>query len=250
MATRYALLSLSESPPAQPIDKWLEEEGFEVHETTAERPLLDLAVELRPQLCLIDVMSQPHEGPALCYALRLERGLARLKILLLTMTAGASAGRCLGWGEDLCLGRPLTRERLVGQVNALLRPDLVAGRTVELQVPVTCGPLRIDPAHYEAFLDERALNLTPVEFRILYLLAKRPDWVYTRQRIIDRAQGQDVVIAERAVDVHVVALRKKLGEWAGCIQTVRGVGYRFVSEPPAAAKTKPRKRRRRQRSGG
>ena len=69
--------------------------------------------------------------------------------------------------------------------------------------------------------------LTPTEFRVLHLLARRPGWVFTRNQIIAAAQGEDVSVTERSVDVHIVSLRRKLGTVGDTIETIRGVGYRL-----------------------
>ena len=82
----------------------------------------------------------------------------------------------------------------------------------------------------EALLEGKPLVLTFSEFEILYLLARRPGWVYTRGQIVNEVKGDDYPVTERAIDVQMVSLRRKLGEYGSLIETVRGVGYRFVQE--------------------
>lgn len=87
--------------------------------------------------------------------------------------------------------------------------------------------LVIHPGRHEVTLGGFALNLTYTEFALLQFLAKRPGWAYTRAQIVDAVKGEDYPVTERSVDVQVAGLRKKLGEFGGNIETVRGVGYRF-----------------------
>jgi two-component system, OmpR family, alkaline phosphatase synthesis response regulator PhoP len=85
----------------------------------------------------------------------------------------------------------------------------------------------IHPGRHEVLVDGDPINLTNTEFRVLHYLARRPGWVFTRYQIVDAVHGEDYAVTERSVDVQIVGLRKKLGSAGDCIETVRGVGYRF-----------------------
>jgi len=87
--------------------------------------------------------------------------------------------------------------------------------------------MEIDPRRFKVFVKSSLVELTHTEFSILYFLAKKPGWVFTRYQIIDAIKGLDYPVTDRSVDVQVVGLRKKLGEYGDYIETVRGVGYRF-----------------------
>jgi len=89
------------------------------------------------------------------------------------------------------------------------------------------GPLVIDPGRHEVTIDSRMVELTFTQFRILHLLARRPGWVFSRAQIVETVHGEDYLATERSVDVHIVALRRLLGSLGDCLETVRGVGYRF-----------------------
>jgi two-component system phosphate regulon response regulator PhoB len=102
----------------------------------------------------------------------------------------------------------------------------VAERTEDEDV-LSRGELVIDPRRHEVLVGKTAVTLTATEFRVLHFLARRPGWVFTRQQIVDAVKGEDYPVTERAVDVQMVSLRKKLGEGAEYIETVRGIGYRF-----------------------
>jgi two-component system phosphate regulon response regulator PhoB len=87
----------------------------------------------------------------------------------------------------------------------------------------------IHPGRYEVRTGDQLVSLTPTEFHILHFLARRPGWVFTRYQIVDAVRGEDAEVTERSVDVHVAAIRRKLGEYRDLIETLRGVGYRFRS---------------------
>jgi two-component system phosphate regulon response regulator PhoB len=89
------------------------------------------------------------------------------------------------------------------------------------------GDIVIDPQRREVQMNEEQIELTFTEFAILHFLMRRPGWVFTRNQIIDGVRGGDYPVTERSVDVQVVSLRRKLGDGGQCIDTVRGVGYRF-----------------------
>jgi len=87
--------------------------------------------------------------------------------------------------------------------------------------------LVIHPGRHEALLENKKLDLTFTEFRILQTLAARPGWVFTRGQIVDAVRGEDHAVTDRSVDFQIVGLRRKLDRYSTCIETVRGVGYRF-----------------------
>jgi len=111
-------------------------------------------------------------------------------------------------------------------VRAVLRRNK-RGMAAEEEV-LTFNDLVIHPGRREVLYKKVPIELTFSEFSILHLLARRPGWVYTRYRIVDAIRGENYAVTERAVDVQIVGLRKKLGEAGDCIKTVRGVGYKFI----------------------
>jgi two-component system phosphate regulon response regulator PhoB len=128
-------------------------------------------------------------------------------------------------GADDYLTKPFSPRVLSARVKAVLRrQQMVAEREAEM---VRRGDLVIHPGHHEVWVRNQPIPLTPTEFRILQLLAQRPGWVFSRYQIVDGARGDDAGVTERSVDVHIAALRRKLGVHADLIETVRGVGYRL-----------------------
>jgi two-component system phosphate regulon response regulator PhoB len=128
-------------------------------------------------------------------------------------------------GADDYLTKPFSPRVLSARVKAVLRRQQVAeDSAAEI---VARGELVIHPGRYEVRVKNQPVPLTPTEFRILQMLALRPGWVFSRYQIVDEARGDDAGVTERSVDVHIAALRRKLGAQADIIETVRGVGYRL-----------------------
>ena len=133
----------------------------------------------------------------------------------------------LGVGADDYLAKPARPIELVARAKNLLRRAAVRGANGD-EKTLIFGNLAIDPVRFELRIAGDAVELTPMQFKILYTLAKKPGRVYRRDELIDAAAGTDVIIIERNIDTHVKTMRKKLGDYADVIKTVRGVGYKFV----------------------
>lgn len=184
---------------------------------------LKLVRETRPSLVLLDLMLPGLDGFSVCRRIREIKEIASTPIIMLTARSEeVDVVRGLECGADDYVTKPFSRQVLLARIRAVLRrPDAVKDET-----PAFDG-LTLDFDSHAAVLNGRKLNLTGSEFNVLSLLLLRPERVYTRAQIIDRAQNADKTVTERAVDVQIVGLRRKLGAWAEHIETIRGVGYRF-----------------------
>ena len=118
---------------------------------------------------------------------------------------------------------------LIARIKSVLR-RVNPTELEESSTSLKRGVLTMNRGTREAAIDGHALSLTFSEFEILYLLARRPGWVFTRNQIVNEVKGDDYPVTERAVDVQMVSLRRKLGGHGDLIETVRGVGYRFAQE--------------------
>ena len=204
----------------------LERRGFEVEAVMSGEAALAAIRRRRPDLVVLDLMLPGVDGLEVCRLLRAQPDTADLPVLMLT-ARGEEAEIVAGLelGADDYVPKPFSPRVLIARIEAVLRRRASARPTQDAVLEL--GPLRIHPGRHEVLVDGAVLELTGSEFRIPHLLARRPGWVFTRQQIIDEAQGEDAAVTSRSVDVHVVSIRRKLGEAKDLIETVRGVGYRF-----------------------
>jgi two-component system phosphate regulon response regulator PhoB len=179
-----------------------------------------------PDLVLLDLMLPGMDGLEVCRSLKSDPLTKDVAIIMVTARGEETdivSGLELG-AEDY-VTKPFGIKILLARVRAVLRR-----RTI--QVPAEgemlhVHEIEIHPGRHEVRADGTEVVLTNTEFRILHFLARRPGWVFTRYQIVDGIRGENYPVTERAVDVQIVALRRKLGGFGGLIETVRGVGYRF-----------------------
>ena len=184
---------------------------------------LKIVREIRPSLVLLDLMLPGLDGFSVCRRIRETKEIASTPVIMLTARSEeGDVVRGLECGADDYVIKPFSRQVLLARIRAVLRRP----ESVKDEQPDFDG-LRLDLNSHAAILNGTRLNLTGSEYKVLSLLLSRPERVYTRTRIIDCTQTADKTITERAVDVQIVGLRRKLGAWAGHIETIRGVGYRF-----------------------
>jgi two-component system phosphate regulon response regulator PhoB len=203
----------------------LEREGFEVRGALDGETGLAKAMQELPDVVLVDLMLPGIDGLEVCRLLRAESRTAGIPLIMLTAKA-AESDRVVGLelGADDYVTKPFSPRELTARVRALLR------RTSPRREPpatIRRGDLAIDLGRREVTCGDTAVMLTATEFRLLHFLASHPGRVFSRNELIDNALGQDVEVLDRTVDVHIMALRKKLGERGDWIETVRGFGYRF-----------------------
>jgi two-component system phosphate regulon response regulator PhoB len=181
-----------------------------------------------PDLVVLDIMMPKKDGIEVCRELRADRRLSNVQVLMLSAKSeDTDVVLGLGIGADDYLAKPARPIELVARAKNLLRRAAVRGANGD-EKTLIFGNLAIDPVRFELRIAGDAVELTPMQFKILYTLAKKPGRVYRRDELIDAAAGTDVIIIERNIDTHVKTVRKKLGDYADVIKTVRGVGYKFV----------------------
>jgi two-component system alkaline phosphatase synthesis response regulator PhoP len=206
----------------------LAQHGYEVAGARSGEEALVQMRSRPPDLVILDLMLPGLDGLEVCKALKRDQRTAAIPILMLT-ARGEEADIVTGLelGADDYLTKPFSPRVLLARIKAVLRRQR---RTpVAEDAILTRGPLVIHPGRHEVFVDEQPVLLTPTEFGTLYLLARRPGWVFTRNQIIEAVQGEDksITVTARSVDVHIVSLRRKLEPYGAVIETIRGVGYRF-----------------------
>ena len=179
-----------------------------------------------PSLIVLDLMLPGVDGLEVCKALKRDTRTAAIPIVILT-ARGEEADIVAGLelGADDYLTKPFSPRVLLARIRAVLRRHHT--EPVAEDAVITHHGLVLHPGRHEVLVEGQPVPLTLTEFRVLHLLARHPGWVFTRNQIIAAAQGADVSVTERAVDVHIVSLRRKLGTIGEAIETIRGVGYRL-----------------------
>jgi len=205
-------------------------EGYVVDTAEDGESGLERAREVSPQIIVLDLLLPGMDGFQVLKALRGDERTAAIPVLILT-ARGEDADIVTGLelGADDYVVKPFSPRVLMARVRAVLRRKRhppVSGQNE----PIRVFDLYIDPRRHEVRVKNKPVELTATEFQLLRFLASHPGWVYTRQQIVDAVKGSDYPVTDRAVDVQMVGLRRKLGKAGDYIETVRGVGYRFRDE--------------------
>ncbi len=201
-------------------------EGYEVFYGETGEQGLELAQAQQPDLILLDLMLPGMDGLEVCRKLKANPAVSGIPVVMLTAKSeDIDVVTGLELGADDYVTKPFSGKVLVARVRALLRrceePESSESGILVL------GDITIDPSRREVRVDGEDVRLTFTEFNILQLLARRPGVVFSRYKIVDALHGSDYLVTDRAVDVQIVSLRKKLDKCGQYIETVRGVGYRF-----------------------
>lgn len=190
---------------------------------------LEKIAEKKPDLVLLDLMLPGIDGLEICRRLRADETTAEVPIIMLTACGEEEdIVRGLELGADDYVSKPFSIKVLLARIQTVLRRNAEAGEPEENQ-PLICGDLRIHSGRNQVLVAGKPVELTFTEFRVLLALASRPGWVFTRYQIVNAVRGEDYAVTDRAVDVQIAGLRKKLGPCGHYIETVRGVGYRFMA---------------------
>jgi two-component system alkaline phosphatase synthesis response regulator PhoP len=171
------------------------------------------------------LMQPVFDGFVVCRKIKSDSKTANIPIIMLT-AKGEETDIVTGLelGADDYVTKPFSPKVLVARVRRILHRTIA--RDLE-KAPVKIHELTIDPARRRVLIKNKLVELTFTEFNILYTLAKRPGLVFSRYQIVDALHGDDYLVTDRAIDVQIVGLRKKMGACGKYIETVRGVGYRF-----------------------
>lgn len=219
-----------EQPIVDLVASYLTAEGFAVHRALDGASALTIARAIRPDLVILDVMLPGIDGVEVCRRLHQETAVYVLMLTARTDEVDKLIG--LSVGADDYLTKPFSPRELVARVKAILRRARAPLEKMVERPALLFGALSIDPERREVKRCGSTIELTPREFDLLYAMASYPGRVFTREELLQRVWGPDFAGIDRVVDVHVGTLRRKLEEGVHLdtpiVQTVRGVGYKFV----------------------
>jgi two-component system alkaline phosphatase synthesis response regulator PhoP len=227
MPNKTVLVVDDEEDILELVEYNLDKEGYRVITAATGEEALQVSRDDLPDIILLDLMLPGIDGLEVCRILKADVTTLKIPIIMLT-AKGTEADVIVGleMGADDYITKPFSPRILTARVKAVLRRKRPPGADDE-ESPLQITGLTIYPDRHEVLVEGRAVELTATEFRILNHMARRPGRVFTRNQIVDAARGKDYPVTDRSVDVHIVSLRKKLGEFGKCVETVRGVGYRF-----------------------
>jgi len=205
----------------------LQRNGFDVVTSQNGNEALEVAVRENPDLILLDLMLPGLAGTEVARRLKSDPRTAQIPLVMLT-AKGEETDVVVGLtlGADDYITKPFSMKILLARLSVVLRrsdPPIVPSDSVMLRA----GPLSIDSSRHEASVNGETMKLTLTEFKLLSALVQARGRVLSRDQLMDKAMGTDVFVTDRAIDVHVTAIRKKLGDASYLIQTVRGVGYKL-----------------------
>jgi two-component system phosphate regulon response regulator PhoB len=206
----------------------LTREGYEVFCATSGEEALEKTKKHKPKLLILDWMLPGIDGLEVCRHLKSNPETQGVLILMLT-AKGEEVNVVTGLeiGADEYMTKPFSPRVLLARLKSMLRRKMTEVSEEKSLIEIPNAHLSIHPGKREVLLHGKPLALTFAEFQALHFMARRPGWVFTRYQIVDGVRGEEYAVTERAVDVLMVGLRKKLGMAGKNIETVRGVGYRF-----------------------
>ena len=218
----------------------LQRNGYDVLTANGGDAAIDVATRDRPNLILLDLMLPGLSGTEVARRLKADPRTSGIPIIMLTAKSEETdvvVGLTLG--ADDYVTKPFSMKILLARLAGVLRRAETAAATTAAgggadpaAGPVLrAGPLLIDPSKHEVTVDGEPVRLTLTEFKLLAALVAARGRVLTRDRLMDKAMGVDVAVTDRAIDVHVTAIRRKLGAANWLVRTVRGVGYSVQESP-------------------
>jgi len=196
-------------------------EGYNVYTARDGNEALEKAKVIEPDLLILDILMPYKSGVEVCRILRSQpRFKSTLIILLTALSDEGSHIKGLDSGADDYVTKPISTKVLMSRVNALFRRIQKEENNV-----LSVGDITIDSSKYSVHVNGNSVSLAKKEFELLHLLATKPGRVFLRNEILEQVWGNEVIVGDRTIDVHIRKIRQKLG--VNCITTVKGVGYKF-----------------------
>ena len=224
MAKKPTILLVDDDPDIREFVTFnLAKEGYNVVTAKDGAEGVEAVKKHRPDLVLLDVMMPGMDGIEACEAIRTNPDIASTLIAFLS-ARGEDYSQVAGFdaGADDYITKPIRPKVLVSRVKALLRRNV---KETEPVGSIERGDLLINLEKYQVFRDGEVVDMPRKEFELLHLLASKPGKVFSRDSIMDRVWGSEVVVGGRTIDVHIRKIREKIGD--DRIKTIKGVGYKF-----------------------
>jgi len=228
MSGKYKILAVDDEPDILEIIAYnLAKEGYDVATANNGVDAIKTAKEFKPDLIILDIMMPKMDGIETCRQIREIDKLKDTFIVFLT-ARNEEFVEVMGFnaGADDYIAKPIKPRALISRINAILRRS--GGKDENVQPKIVIDDLIIDRETFLVYKGGKQINLAKKEFELLFLLASKPGKVFSREMILEQIWGNDVVVINRTIDVHIRKLREKVGE--DYIVTVKGVGYKFGTE--------------------
>ena len=234
MAMKKLLIIEDDHSLASVVEYNFSNSGYDVFCARDGQDGINQARSIMPDIILLDLMIPVIDGIEVCRQLRAESTTQETPIIMVTAKS-EEVDQLIGFsvGADDYVIKPFSVRVLMEKVKTLLRRH-TRSQGAGLDI-VSNGPVEVDRRRHRVLLDQKQLELTPSEFRLLDTLIRNPGRAFERSELMNSALGADTLALERTIDVHIRSLRKKLGVHADVIQTVRGVGYRFRESSSATS---------------
>ena len=206
----------------------LKEEGLEIHSAGEGKRAVPLAVELRPMLIILDLGLPDISGIDVCHKLKKCKATEDVPVIFLTGRKSESdivLGLEIG-GEDY-ITKPFHSKEVVARIRAVIRRNSRRASAGEGGEQIEIGPIQINSSRFEMLVHKKPVKLTLSEFKILWTLVAAPGRVFTRDQLLDKISSEQLNSTDRVIDVHMAAIRKKLGRAGKQVVAIRGIGYKF-----------------------
>lgn len=224
MARGKILIVEDDADIVEMIDYNLKKEGYRTVSVLNGEDAISLVKREHPDLIILDLMLPGIDGLEVCRILKQKEAAAQIPIIMLTAKS-QEMDKIVGLelGADDYITKPFSPRELIARIKAVLRRSKAPFPKKRIEI----GNLIVDSLKYKVIVFKKEILLTPTEFRLLEFMVQNSGAVLSRDKILDVVFGYDADIYDRTIDAHMKSLRKKLGKARDCIETIRGVGYRF-----------------------
>ncbi len=224
------ILIIEDEPDIREIIKFeLNQNRFNVFTSSNGERGLKIAKSEIPDLIILDLMLPGIQGIDVCKKLKKNKKTKNILIIIISaLGQEEDIVNGLETGADDYLTKPFSLKILMSKISAVLRRKKFLNQTTNNDIYI--HNILISPKKREVTINNKLVELTFSEFQILKLLASHPGWVFTRYQIIEKIKGDNYPVTDRSVDFQISGIRKKLKAKSSVIQTIRGVGYRFISD--------------------